>query len=650
MNTIEILNQYLHAAERRLRMFALSRGAAVTVLVALGLTVVLAFVANIFTFSPAVVFLSRLLLFVSLAVAIAFFGVVPLLGLNRRNAARRVEAEYPQFEQRLLTFAECRDEKENPFIELLAKETAEVAERAEAERVAPSRALWTWLASGAGAAGLLLWLILAGPGYLGYGASLLWAGPPKAGSQPLYQIIVSPGDQTVRRRSDQLITARLLGFDTRNVRLVAKFRGSSKWEEVAMQPQPGGDAYEFLFAALPDSVEYYVEARGIRSKNHTISVIDLPGIKGFRVTYHYPGWTGLKDSVEDPGGDLRAVEGTVAELTVETDAPMKTGVVALDDETRIPLTGEGTTLKASVPIQKDGMYHFAALERDKTVRLSEDYFIEARKDSPPMVKLIRPGRDAKVNPIEEVPLAVEAEDDFGLQDVVLHYAVNGGEEKTLDVTGRKGSRRIEGKALLALEDFKLVPGDVVAVYATARDARTSSKTDIYFIEAQPFEREYSQSQQAGGGGGGDLERNERQEQRCRLRRECAVPHGSAVETARPGGVDVAARQEPCAGRCQPGVSKLREEHGRGGEGDVGGRRQAEGAELEGCAGAGAARVAACAASRIGVPPDSSRLRTPGRRRWRRRGGARPRQPLRSRTRYREEPVRDGAADRFRRAA
>ena len=38
---------------------------------------------------------------------------------------------------------------------------------------------------------------------------------------------------------------------------------------------------------------------------------------------------------------------------------------------------------ASVPIQKDGMYHIAAVEQGEDVRLSEDYFIEAQKDKPP---------------------------------------------------------------------------------------------------------------------------------------------------------------------------------------------------------------------------------------------------------------------------
>ncbi len=501
MNTVEILNHYLHAAERRLKMFALSRGAAVTAIVALALTVALAIIANQFAFSAGIVLASRLLLFFALASAIAFAAVIPILRTNRRNAARRMEQKYPEFEQRLLTFAERHDGTENPFLGLLATETAELARRAEPISIAPRRSLFALLASAAGAAGVLIWLIAAGPGYLGYGASLLWAGPPKPGSAPLYDITVSPGDRTVRRRSDQLITAHLIGFDNKQVRLKARFGAGTKWEEVAMQPQTGSGAYEFLFAALPDSVEYYVESRGVRSKSHKLTVVDLPGIKNFRVTYHYPSWSGMKDSTEDPGGDLRAVEGTTAELTVITDAPVHSGIVALDDNSTIRLEGEGTTLHASVPIRKDGMYHFAAIDRDQPVRLSEDYFIESRKDGPPVVKLTRPGRDAKVNPIEEVPMAVDAEDDFGLQSVELHYSVNGGDEKTVNLSSGKGLKHVEGKSLLALEDYKLVPGDIVSVYATARDARNTTRTDIYFVEAQPFEREYSQSQQAGGGGG-----------------------------------------------------------------------------------------------------------------------------------------------------
>ena len=54
--------------------------------------------------------------------------------------------------------------------------------------------------------GVLLWMIFAGPGYMGYGASLLWTGA-KETAQPLYALSVAPGDVAVRRNSDQLITA-----------------------------------------------------------------------------------------------------------------------------------------------------------------------------------------------------------------------------------------------------------------------------------------------------------------------------------------------------------------------------------------------------------------------------------------------------------
>jgi hypothetical protein len=149
------------------------------------------------------------------------------------------------------------------------------------------------------------------------------------------------------------------------------------------------------------------------------------------------------------------------------------------------------------------MYHIAAIEQGENVRMSEDFFIEARKDSPPSVKIIRPGRDAKVNPIEEVTVAVSAEDDFALNEVSLHYSVNGGQEKTVSMLGQKGTKTADGKYVIALEDYKLSPGDIVSIYASARDARTTTKTDMYFIEAEPFERNYSQSQQGGGGAGGD---------------------------------------------------------------------------------------------------------------------------------------------------
>ena len=98
----------------------------------------------------------------------------------------------------------------------------------------------------------LIWLILAGPGFFGHGASLLWAGAPREGMRAgFYDIIITPGNRSVRKKSDQMVGAQLVGFDARSATLFAKFAGTSKWEPAPMMPQPSGVGFEFLFAGLP---------------------------------------------------------------------------------------------------------------------------------------------------------------------------------------------------------------------------------------------------------------------------------------------------------------------------------------------------------------------------------------------------------------
>jgi hypothetical protein len=497
------LNSYIQQLERRLRLGAMFRGAAILTSVALAATVVLVLITNALAFSRWSITSARVALLFALVLAITFGIALPLIALNRRRAARQAEEMYPEFKQRLVTFAERDVEKREPFLDLLALDTLNVARAAEPKSMVPDKKLATFLGVGAVSLCVLVWLILAGPGYLGEGAALLWAATPHAGTAPFYDIQVVPGDISVRRNSDLMVTAQLIGLQTQNVRLYARYQSASKWDQVPMKPQAGGSGFQFVFGGLPESVEYYVEAGPLDSKHFNIRVLDLPNVKNVRVTYRYPSWTHLQNVTEERGGDLRAVEGTDADLEVETDKPMRDGLLVLDDEQQIRLSGgEGNVYKGTVRMEKDGVYHVAALDQGQPVRLSNDFFIEARKAEPPNVIIARPGHDYRASPIEEVTVAVKADDEFGISEMTLHYSVNGGPEQTVDLLKQKGAKQADGSTVLSLEDFKAVPGDVVSLYAVAKDAHSDSRTDISFIQADPFEREYSQAQAAGGGGGG----------------------------------------------------------------------------------------------------------------------------------------------------
>lgn len=496
------LNSYVGQLERRLRLATLLRGAAIFTSAALVATLLLVLIANAFAFSGWSVGSARFVLLLALAAAAAFGIAFPLWRLSRKRAADDAEKVFPQFQQRLVTFAERAPDEREPFMELLAADTLEIARRSEPQLLAPNTKLLALLGGGLASLAVLVWMIVAGPGYLGYGSALLWEGW-HVNTSPFYDIRVTPGDASVRRNADELVTAQPIGIQTGKVRLYARYHSASKWEQLTMQPQPGGSAFQFMFAGLPEGVEYYVEAGAVHSRHFNIRVVDLPAVKQIRVTYQFPSWTGLKNVVDEHGGDLRAVEGTQAALDVVTDRPMHDGVLVLDNGQQIHLTGGiNNHYSGDITMDKDGAYHVAAIDQGQPVRLSEDFFISANKANPPEVQIVRPGRDYRASPIEEVTISAKATDEFALNDLSLHYSVNGGPDQTASLLKQKGVKEADGSTTLYLENFKLVPGDLVSFYASAKDARAESHTDMFFIQADPFEREFSQSQQSGGGGGG----------------------------------------------------------------------------------------------------------------------------------------------------
>src|ERR1035438_5593464 len=328
MKPLDRLSDYLGALERRLRWLAFTRGAAVAAGAALALTVMAVLAINHYAFSSLSVIGARTLLFLGLAFAVAAALIVPVIRLNRRRAARAAEHTYPQFEERLLTFSERMEQNRgDPFLSLLADDTLKVADTAEPKGVARTGWIFSLSSAAVFAVGALICLGMSGPGFLGYGTALLWGGLPKASMTPFYDITVTPGNQTVRKRADETVHARLKGFAAPTVRFFGKFASSSKSEQ-------GGSEYQFVIAGIPESMEYYVEAGGIRSKTFKLNVVDLPSVKHIQVTYHYPSWTGMKDMVENPGGDLRAVEGTSADVTIQTDKPLASGALLLDDRSK----------------------------------------------------------------------------------------------------------------------------------------------------------------------------------------------------------------------------------------------------------------------------------------------------------------------------
>jgi hypothetical protein len=498
------LSSYISQLSGRLRLHAWLTGCALLLLSALTTTIVLVLILNHFAFPSAGIRGARLVLFLALVTAAALGILLPLLRLTSDRVVRKVEASYPGFEQRLTTFHE-RKQAGDPFLELLAADTLQHTSDASVSAIAPRSRLFLFAGLGLGCLASLIWMIAARPGFLGYGAAALWTGEDKS-TPPLYSISVTPGNIAIRRNSDQTVTAHISGLHPSQVQLFAHYQSAKDWEQVAMQPQAVSDGtnyYQVVLPALPENVEYYVNAGPLTSPHYTVRVVELPSVKKIRVLYRYPQWTGMKAATHEQSGDLRAIEGTKARIELEMTKPLPNGQLALDNGKTISLSSEHDNVyTGTITMDRDGAYHIAAVDQGQTVRLSEDYFIATDKAEPPQVSITHPGGDYRASPIEEVSIGVQGADQFGLRDLRLHYSVNGGPEQQVNLLSAPGAKNAERSHTLALEQYKLVPGDLVSVYATAGDGHTETRTNISFVQVDPFEREFSQSQQSGGGNGG----------------------------------------------------------------------------------------------------------------------------------------------------
>jgi hypothetical protein len=520
-NISEQLDKYLSSYRDRLKKVLLLKGSAILTVVILLVSIIGSMLAIRSGFADDTVIGSRLILLVAiLCIGFVFFKQ-PLKKLTV-NLAAWIESRSPAFNGRIDTYIGMGD-TQHPLKELLAEDTLKITEENSPEVAVQKRELVIPAVVTSACILSLLWLLVAGPGLLNYGLRHLWAGWAFSNLLPPQTISVNPGDEAIRRGGSVKLLAQMNGFDPTSATVHVRM-GDREWQEVDMIREDRG--FEFTIFSVREDTDYYVSSSGVRSPDYNIEVVDLPDIENLRLTYNFPEWAKREPVTVEPGGDIQSVAGTNIELEVIMDAPLPSAVLVLNDEVN-KLEVTDRTSKGDFDIEEDGQYYIAARLGNELVRLSEDYFIRILEDGKPDIKISRPGRDWTASSIEEVTVNIDASDDYALESLELRFSVNGGDWQSvpMEVTGRQlsedhvfyledlqsQSKSAEGMSMLA----ELEAGDLVSYYARASDREQTSSTDMYFIQVQPFDRRYSQSQQGGGGagqGGSQQEISQRQKE------------------------------------------------------------------------------------------------------------------------------------------
>lgn len=502
----------INEVRKRLKWITAAKGLAIALALSLALLVVAVFCADHWNYSDRAVAMARILSVLGIAGVFGWFLVRPLLRrVEDARVARYIEERHPSLQDRLVSAVELGSREASsaspsPILPLLLRDALNRCRNIQAKSLFNPREP---LRSGAIALTLILFFVLLqvfGPEYFQYATLKLYANwfTPQAVS--LYSIEIEPGNVQVRKGSDQLVTARLIGFDSGPVQLYSRRENSPSWEKNSMDPQKASNQFGFLFLDINEKLRYYAQSGNVRSGEFSIAVTETARVEKIDLTYTFPGYTGLPVRKEENSGEIAALKATRVDVQAQTSIDAASARILLQDGSAIPMRKIGDKqFIGQLEVKKDSAYKIELTDFSKNAAVgSHEYPITALDDQPPLITFAKPGRDKKVTQLEEVLAEVKANDDFGLNSLKFHYTVNGGKENVVDLFQRgKGEspKAISGTHTFFLEEFNLEPGDVVSYYAKASDARATSTSDIYFLEVRPFGKEFSQAQMGGGGGG-----------------------------------------------------------------------------------------------------------------------------------------------------
>ena len=322
-------------------------------------------------------------------------------------------------------------------------------------------------------------------------------------------ISVVPGDARVAAGRPLLIRASLDGRG-------AKLRGVAPMLVVTSADQQrsvpmvlDGDGFRFGFESVDRSFTYKVVAAAVSSSTYSVTALYPPRVRRIDVQYEYPAFSGLAPRTDEDAGDIYGPAGTRVRVRVHTDKPITAGQLALASRSAVALSPAGERMAdALLTLAKDDSYRIKLSDRDGLHSSgSTEYFIRLMDDRPPEVRILRPSADQTITPLEEVAIEARADDDYGVARFELVYSVAGRAERTVPFRSITGTNVAKvGSYLLAVEDLRVQPGDVVTYYARAVDVGrgkrpSETRSDIFFLEVKPFSEEFvAATSQAMGGG------------------------------------------------------------------------------------------------------------------------------------------------------
>lgn len=361
------------------------------------------------------------------------------------GTARRVEAEFPEIGSDLINIVQLAEDAKNAnraFCEAAVNQAAarialvRFDEAAECESrwrrfrdcMQTPRDLLEWIGALTVLAIVAILCQVYVPNWNSAFERLLspWRFVPSVGTSG--QIRVTPQDKEVLLGSSVEIAGEIKNpaAEPKRATLFLVWQGEEE-TSLPMQGDGGQQRFTLSVSSINKPFAYRLEIGDSQTPVYKISVQEKPAIQEARITYHYPEYMGRKpDTVTQKTVDLDSPQYTKADLWLTASAPLSQGRLQLGGATytgTVEEQGKALSIRG-VPMNKDGTFVvFLTTTGGLTDSDPRANLIRVTPDRPPVVEILKPGRESVSSPGTRLPVVVRAGDDYGLDRLKLELKV-----------------------------------------------------------------------------------------------------------------------------------------------------------------------------------------------------------------------------------
>jgi hypothetical protein len=320
---------------------------------------------------------------------------------------------------------------------------------------------------------------------------------------------VEPGDLTLKAGEELKLHVTLSGRPVSSAHWLYREQASgADWTSVSLPPdregkQPAKPLIGTIDASLKDcqaDLEYRVVAGDGESPIFHVRVVHPLLMTDLQTTVIPPPYTGRKPGIikQRP---LQVIEGSTVDLQIALNHAPTHAELVLNAPGEAPVQvalnkiADAKVAGRLATITRDAQYQIKAVDAEGMELEIEPFQIKVIRDQKPTLSFIRPDESLAVTPTTEVPIEVEAGDDFGVSRLGISYKVGDGPEETLHLADYK-DQSVTAKALatLYLEKHPIAYPNEISYFAFALDNYPTEPhrvvSEMRFIDILPYKKEY----------------------------------------------------------------------------------------------------------------------------------------------------------------